>query len=78
MRRTTTHSVDHEILTFGRTWHGYGGGSAEDIYVAFGVDPSTYFRRLERILESPVAHDLTVSERAAMLDICRHRTDGQG
>ncbi|WP_259468035.1 hypothetical protein [Rhodococcus sp. SBT000017] len=41
MRRTTTHSVDHEILTFGRTWRGYGGGSDEDIYVAFGVDART-------------------------------------
>jgi hypothetical protein len=42
MRRTTTQSVDHEILAFGRTWQGYGGGSNEDIYVAFGVDGRNY------------------------------------
>ncbi|OZD01831.1 hypothetical protein CH275_18735 [Rhodococcus sp. 06-235-1A] len=73
MRRTTTHSVDHEILTFGRTWRGYGGGSDEDIYVAFGVDGRTYFQRLRRILDSPVAEDLSPDERAAILDICRTR-----
>ncbi|WP_415975833.1 DUF3263 domain-containing protein [Rhodococcus sp. 077-4] len=74
MRRTTTNSVDHEILAFGRTWHGYGGGSDEDIYVAFGVDARTYFQRLGRILDSPIAVDLTPDERTAILDICRLRT----
>ncbi|MFI8565670.1 DUF3263 domain-containing protein [Rhodococcus sp. NPDC078407] len=73
MRRTTTHSVDHEILTFGRTWRGYGGGSVEDIYVAFGVDVRTYFQRLRRILDSPVAEGLSPDERSAILDICRTR-----
>ncbi|MDZ7914253.1 DUF3263 domain-containing protein [Rhodococcus sp. (in: high G+C Gram-positive bacteria)] len=73
MRRTTTHSVDHEILTFGRTWRGYGGGSDEDIYVAFGVDARTYFQRLRRILDSPVAEELSPDERAAIADICRLR-----
>lgn len=73
MRRTTTQSVDHEILTFGRTWRMYGGGSDEDIYVAFGVNARTYFQRLRRILESPVAADLSLDERAAILDICRTR-----
>ncbi|KAA0923463.1 DUF3263 domain-containing protein [Rhodococcus sp. IEGM 1401] len=73
MRRTTTHSVDHEILTFGRTWRGYGGGSDEDIYVAFGIDARTYFQRLRRILDSPVAEDLSPDERSAIADICRLR-----
>ncbi|KQU47089.1 hypothetical protein ASG84_08135 [Rhodococcus sp. Leaf278] len=73
MRRTTTQSVDHEILTFGRTWQGYGGGSDEDIYVAFGVDARTYFERLRRILDSPVAEELSPDERSAILEICRAR-----
>ena len=73
MRRTTTHSVDHESLTYGRTWRGYGGGSDEDIYVAFGVDARTYFQRLRRILDSPVAEELSPDERAAIADICRLR-----
>lgn len=73
MRRTITHSVDHEILTFGRAWHGYGGGSDEDIYVAFGVDAQTYFQRLRRILDLPIAEDLACDERAAMLENCHRR-----
>ena len=73
MRRTSSQSVDHEILAFGRAWQGYGGGSDEDIYVAFGVDGRTYFQRLSRILDSPVAEDLSPDERAAILDICRTR-----
>ncbi len=73
MRRTTTQSVDHEILTFGRTWQGYGGGSDEDIYVAFGVDARTYFQRLRRILDSPLAAELPAATRSDIERVCAVR-----
>lgn len=73
MRRTTNNSVDDEILAFGRTWHGYGGGSDEDIYVAFGVDARTYFQRLRRILDSPLAAELPAATRSSIERVCTIR-----
>ncbi|WP_232433530.1 DUF3263 domain-containing protein [Rhodococcus sp. AW25M09] len=65
--------MDHEILDFGRTWQGYGGGSDEDIYVAFGVDAPTYFQRLRRVLDTPLAAELPAATRIAIEQICTVR-----
>jgi len=64
------------MLTFAVQWMPYGGGDAEDIMVAFGVAPETYFRRLRHLLTDPTQltglDDRTVK---ALLRMCRHRLE---
>lgn len=76
MRRTTPNTLDHAILSFGRAWYGYGGGSDEDIYVEFGVDARTYFQRLRQVLASPAAAGLAEDVRAGIESTCRARLSG--
>lgn len=40
-----------EILDFAQRWYPYGGGTAEDLLVEFGIDEHEYFRRLVDILD---------------------------
>ncbi|WP_072803771.1 DUF3263 domain-containing protein [Rhodococcoides yunnanense] len=73
MRETAPHSLDAAILTFARSWYGYGGGSAEDIYVEFGLPARTYFERLRQILDSPTAANVDEETRDAMRSVCVRR-----
>lgn len=41
-----------DILGFARRWYLFGGGSAEDILVEFGVTEHEYFRRLGAVLDT--------------------------
>ncbi|MDJ0420556.1 hypothetical protein ACVH9Z_32010 [Rhodococcus opacus] len=36
-----------EMLRFAVRWEPYGGGSAEEIFVAFGLDEAEYFTRVD-------------------------------
>lgn len=38
------------MLQFALRWYPYGGGSAEDIFVKFGLTEEVYFRRLSHAL----------------------------
>lgn len=41
-----------DILGFARRWYLFGGGSAEDILVEFGITEHEYFRRLGAVLDT--------------------------
>ena len=73
MRETAPNNLDSAILTFARSWYGYGGGSAEDIYVEFGLHPKTYFERLKALLDSPAAADIDESTRERIRAVCARR-----
>jgi hypothetical protein len=49
---------DAQILEFARRWLPYGGGSAEDLLVEFGMTPAGYLDRLRRVLDKPVSRRL--------------------
>lgn len=38
---------DHELLEFARRWEPFGGPSAADILVEFGMTPSRFSERLK-------------------------------
>ncbi|MDJ0395284.1 DUF3263 domain-containing protein [Rhodococcus sp. G-MC3] len=73
MRETAPNTVDEAILAFGRSWYGYGGGSDEDIYVAFGLGARSYFERLRRLLDEPASAALDETTREKMRAVCARR-----
>lgn len=73
MRDTAPNTVDEAILTFGRSWYGYGGGSDEDIYVEFGLAARPYFERLRQLLDEPAAAALDEPTREKMRAVCARR-----
>jgi hypothetical protein len=40
------------MVDFARRWYPYGGGSAEDILVEFGIGERDFFQRLADVLDS--------------------------
>ncbi|MDV6260076.1 hypothetical protein [Rhodococcoides yunnanense] len=64
------------MLAFAVQWMPYGGGDAEDIMVAFGVPPETYFGRLRHLLADPAqTADLDARTVEALLRVCRGRLE---
>jgi hypothetical protein len=71
----TPHERDR-MLAFAVQWMPYGGGDAEDIMVAFGIPPETYFRRLRHLLADPARPvDLDSRTTDALLHVCRRRLE---
>ncbi|PYE17988.1 uncharacterized protein DUF3263 [Williamsia limnetica] len=62
-----------EILDFARRWYPYGGGTAEDILVEFGIGEREYFRRLSGILDDDAVVDLDRPTFAAMKQVATDR-----
>lgn len=62
-----------EILDFARRWLPYGGGTAEDILVEFGIGEREYFRRLGEILDGVVGADVDPTTVAAMKQVATDR-----
>ncbi|NMM92186.1 hypothetical protein B2J88_49430 [Rhodococcus sp. SRB_17] len=69
---------DDHLLAFALKWRHWGGGSAGDILVEFGLTPTTYFQRLHDYLRSGAA--LTLPEHVAhQLDtLCINRKAQSG
>lgn len=64
------------MLAFALQWMPYGGGDAEDIMVAFGIPPETYFRRLRHLLAEPgQLTGLDSPTVDALLRVCRGRIE---
>ncbi len=64
------------MLAFALQWMPYGGGDAEDIMVAFGIPPETYFRRLRHLLAEPdQLTGLDARTVDALLRVCRGRLE---
>ncbi len=62
---------DHDaILTFALKWRHWNGGSAEDIFVRFGITPAQFFRRLRSIVEAEEQSDLSPEIAAELAYIC--------
>lgn len=67
-------SESHRVIAHATQWLPFGGPSAEDILVTFGVTPSIYFRRLRDVLTS--VGDTFVpddSTRNALVELCVRR-----
>ncbi len=73
MRETVPNSVEDSILAFGRSWHRYGGGSDEDIFVQFGMPARSYFERLAGLLDGPVGSSIDEPTRDKMRAVCTRR-----
>lgn len=66
--------VDHaEMLDFARRWYPYGGGTAEDILVEFGIGEREYFRRLTEIIDGLRSSDPDSAVYAAMRSVAAER-----
>lgn len=63
---TTLDSVD-PLLTFAVAWEPYGGASAADVFVEFGLHMAEYRRRLAEQLTSPSTEQLEPALRERLL-----------
>lgn len=62
-----------ELLDFALRWYPYGGGTAEDILVEFGISEHEYFRRLSLIIDSLQPADPDAAAYAAMKSVVTDR-----
>lgn len=62
-----------ELLDFAQRWYPYGGGTAEDILVEFGISAHEYFRRLSEIIDSVQPADPDAAAYAAMKSVATDR-----
>ncbi|WP_206007136.1 hypothetical protein [Rhodococcus pseudokoreensis] len=60
--------VGDELIAFGRTWAPFGGPSAEDVFVTFGMSRNTYYNKLARVLRARPEADL-----GELLALCYRR-----
>ncbi|MDO1482191.1 DUF3263 domain-containing protein [Rhodococcus ruber] len=52
---------ERELVTFAARWYPFGGASAEDIMLTFGLQPSLYYTRLGHVLDHHTSNELGVS-----------------
>ena len=65
--------ADHaRLLEFAERWYPFGGGSAEDIFVEFGLTVDAYFERLSDALDADVG-GLSPAVHEALQRICNQR-----
>jgi hypothetical protein len=64
---------DDDILAFALKWRHWGGGSAEDILVEFGLSPADYFQRLQTRVEDVATEPLPPEIVHQLTSICRTR-----
>lgn len=61
--RTTPHSREaFDLVNFAAKWHPYGGASAEEIMVTFGLTPELYELRLGHALDFYRSEQLHLSQ----------------
>lgn len=62
------------IVDFAVRWHPYGGGDADDIFIAFGLTENDYFHRLAAIVSTHrAATGLDPTTLAAIASVCTSR-----
>ncbi|TJZ76055.1 hypothetical protein FCG67_18755 [Rhodococcus oryzae] len=64
---------DQQIMNFALKWRHWGGGSAGDIFIEFGLTPVEFFRRLEAFLNAGAANHLPTDVAQQLRNICRGR-----
>ena len=52
---------ERELVAFAARWYPFGGASAEDIMLTFGLQPSLYYTRLGHVLDYYTSTQLGVS-----------------
>lgn len=62
-----------EIVEFVHRWYRFGGGSAGDIFVQFGVTADVFFKRALRLLRDEDQPRYSLSTLAAMRQVCENR-----
>lgn len=62
--------IDERIVRFALMWRHWGGGSAGDIFVEFGISPRAYFERLTGLLN---VVELSSVETEQIRAICTER-----
>jgi hypothetical protein len=66
-------TYDEHILDHLYRWFPYGGGSAEDIFVTFGLDESEFFTRALELLSAIRTGRYRHVAIATMVQLCRGR-----
>jgi hypothetical protein len=63
------------MLEFVRRWHRFGGGSAQDIFVEFGLNEQEYFSRVLKLVGESAPDDPGVASTAddQIRKVCRWR-----
>lgn len=70
--RASSENESARMVAFALQWLPYGGGSAEDIMVEFGMAPREYFTRLGDIVADQQSA-LEFDTRTALCKVCRDR-----
>ncbi|MGW5144679.1 hypothetical protein [Rhodococcus koreensis] len=65
--------VGDELIAFGRTWAPFGGPSAEDVFVTFGMSRNTYYNKLARVLRARPETDRDEASHRQLLALCYRR-----
>ncbi|WP_330766977.1 DUF3263 domain-containing protein [Rhodococcus sp. M8-35] len=52
---------ERELVAFAASWYPFGGASAEDIMLTFGLQPSLYYTRLRHVLDHYTGNQLGIS-----------------
>lgn len=65
------------MLQFALWWYPYGGGSAEDIFIKFGLSEKAYFQRLSHVLCSD-RYSISPATRKDLHAVCERRLQARG
>lgn len=74
--RSSWHRERQEMVAFAVRWAPFGGGSAEDIWIRFGVSERVYFLRLRVLLQGPAPQGLDEMMWTRLRRVCDQRLAG--
>jgi len=69
---------ERNMLEFIRRWHRFGGGSARDIYVEFGLGEHEFFGRTLELLQTGLFAETTDETVEYIRKVCRWRVSIAG
>ena len=69
---------ERNMLEFIRRWHRFGGGSARDIYVEFGLAEHEFFGRALELLQTGLFAEMTDETVEYIRKVCRWRVSTAG
>jgi hypothetical protein len=64
---------ERSMIDFIRSWHRFGGGSARDIFVEFGLPEHEFFRRTLELLQTRLFAGMTEDTAEYIRKVCRWR-----
>ena len=69
---------ERNMLEFIRRWHRFGGGSARDIFVEFGLAEHEFFSRTLELLQTGLFAETTDETVEYIRKVCRWRVSTAG